>query len=210
MRFTAICIAVLLVSGCTVPVRQVDKTYKNTGTPEPGTTQTVGVGNAILESTSKEYVRGRVVDGPARAYVGPFPFEYDGMYARANNGEHYCGIATNRDPLNYGKRALVCYTTAEFDNLKLPYRDGDIPAENSSSIRRLIEYGGKSATSISLHYREFSDSADRSMARPAFTQEFKFELSESKISGLKGASFEVIEATNTGIKYKVLTPLAPQ
>ena len=45
------------------------------------------------------------------------------------------------------------------------------------------------------------------MARPAFTQELKYDLGEGKVIGFKGARFEVLSATNVGIRYKVLRHL---
>ena len=42
------------------------------------------------------------------------------------------------------------------------------------------------------------------MARGAFTREFRIDISEGNIGAFKGAVFEVIEATNATITYKVL------
>jgi hypothetical protein len=45
------------------------------------------------------------------------------------------------------------------------------------------------------------------MARPAFSQELKYDLAQGTAIGYKGARFEVIRANNTGISYKVLKSL---
>jgi hypothetical protein len=52
-------------------------------------------------------------------------------------------------------------------------------------------------------YREFKDN----LARPAFTQELKYDLGQSRVIGYKGARFEVLDAGNTAITYKVLSLL---
>ena len=45
------------------------------------------------------------------------------------------------------------------------------------------------------------------MARPAFSQELKYDISQGKEIGYKSARFEIIKATNTELTYKVLKPL---
>ena len=45
------------------------------------------------------------------------------------------------------------------------------------------------------------------MARPAFSQELKYDLGEGQVIGFKGARFEVVKATNLGITYRVLRHL---
>lgn len=73
----------------------------------------------------------------------------------------------------------------------------------ANSFKRELIYGGLSGSTVSISYREFSDGT----ARPAFTQDLKYDLSESKIIGFRGARFEVAKASNTMLKYKVLKPL---
>ena len=71
------------------------------------------------------------------------------------------------------------------------------------SFKREIVYSGVSQNTISLLYREYSDN----FARPAFSQELKYDLAQGKTIGYKGARFEVIKATNTELIYKVIKPL---
>jgi len=42
------------------------------------------------------------------------------------------------------------------------------------------------------------------MARAAFNTDVEYDLSESAIIGYAGARIEVIDATNTDIKYKII------
>ena len=71
---------------------------------------------------------------------------------------------------------------------------------SQGAFKRELIYTGISKNVISILYREFKDD----IARPAFTQDIKYDLSDSKIIGYRGSRFEVTEATNTGITYKVL------
>ena len=71
------------------------------------------------------------------------------------------------------------------------------------SLKKELIYGGLSQKTIAISYREFADGT----ARPAFTQELKYDLAEGDVIGFRGARFQVIKATNTSIKYKVIKAL---
>jgi hypothetical protein len=68
-----------------------------------------------------------------------------------------------------------------------------------SSFKRELVYGGISQDTITISYREFVND----IARPAFTQDLKYDLSKGKEIGFRGSRFEVLNATNTSITYKV-------
>lgn len=68
------------------------------------------------------------------------------------------------------------------------------------SFKRELIYTGISQNTLSILYREFKND----FARPAFTQDIKYDLSQSKIIGYKGARFEVVSVSNTEIVYRVL------
>lgn len=67
------------------------------------------------------------------------------------------------------------------------------------SLKKELIYNGKSKDSIKLLYREFNDD----MARPAFSQELSYDLAESKTIGFRRMKIEIIEATNSYIKFVV-------
>ena len=71
------------------------------------------------------------------------------------------------------------------------------------SFKRELVYTGISQNTISVLYREYMDD----MARPAFSQELKYDLSQGDIIGFKGSRFQVFKANNTSIKYKVIKHL---
>lgn len=68
-------------------------------------------------------------------------------------------------------------------------------------FKKEIVFTGKTGNSIKFLYREYIEN----LARPAFTQELQYDLSESNVIGFKGMRIEVIKATNTNIEYKILS-----
>lgn len=71
------------------------------------------------------------------------------------------------------------------------------------SFKKELVYTGISQNTISIVYREFIDN----IARPAFSQELKYDLSQGASIGYKGARFEIVKATNTELIYKVIKAL---
>ena len=72
-----------------------------------------------------------------------------------------------------------------------------------SPFKRALVYAGTSQSTLNVSYRELLND----MARPAFTQELRYDAAKGAVIGYKGARFEVLEAGNTTIKYRVLAPL---
>jgi len=63
-----------------------------------------------------------------------------------------------------------------------------------------LEYSGKSGSVLKFTYSEFIEG----LARDAFTREFTVDLNEGNTGAYKGAVFEVLEATNANITYKII------
>jgi hypothetical protein len=70
-------------------------------------------------------------------------------------------------------------------------------------FKQQFVYSGKSRKEIKISYREFKDD----FARPAFTQDLTYDLSESKTIGFKGMKIDVIQATNSQIKFIIKSPM---
>ena len=73
------------------------------------------------------------------------------------------------------------------------------------AFQRSIEYSGRSDALLTFVYSEFNDG----LARDAFTREFTIDLNEGNIGGFKGAIFEVLEATNFEVAYRVIRHFPP-
>jgi len=78
----------------------------------------------------------------------------------------------------------------------------ELASEIPVSFEQQLIYNGRVDNNLRFVYREFSND----MARSAFTQEVQYDLEESNIIGFKSVRIEVIEATNSKIKYRVLEP----
>jgi hypothetical protein len=71
------------------------------------------------------------------------------------------------------------------------------------TLQKELVYTGVSQSTISIRYREYWDGA----AREPFYQDVKYDISQGNQIGFKDARFEVIEANNKTIKYRVTTHL---
>ncbi|MBM4135396.1 MAG: hypothetical protein FJ241_01025 [Nitrospira sp.] len=76
---------------------------------------------------------------------------------------------------------------------------GKITKYKEGSFKQELVYNGKSKDTIKVQYREYKDN----FARPAFFHELTYDLTESKEIGFRGMIIEVLEATNSKIKFIV-------
>lgn len=85
-------------------------------------------------------------------------------------------------------------------NRKVAFKKKDVISVPDDSLKQELVYTGKSGNDISLEYREYKGR----IARPAFSQTLTFDISEDNVVGFRGALIEVLEAKNSGIRYKVI------
>lgn len=97
--------------------------------------------------------------------------------------------------------------TMNFDTIPYPkgikqpaYKVSKLVERHSASFRQQLIYNGRVDDNLRLIYREFSGD----MARGDFKQEMQYDLGKSKTIGFKGVRMEVVEASNTQMKYRVL------
>ncbi|MGB0213095.1 hypothetical protein [Algiphilus sp.] len=92
------------------------------------------------------------------------------------------------------------------EGLRVPYAIEDDVAESRESVKRDLVYQGRGSDTIKVAYREFQDGR---FARPAFFQELSYQLAEEGPTsiGFRSARIEVLEASNTEIRYRVLSGL---
>lgn len=115
-----------------------------------------------------------------------------GVYVADNDPRktEFYAMANATTPLSYPREGI-------------PFVKSVQQTRDELSFRKELVYTGISQTVVSILYREFKDD----LARPAFSQDLKYDLSESKVVGYRGARFEIIKATNQGLTYKTLKQL---
>lgn len=77
-------------------------------------------------------------------------------------------------------------------------------SRDASSLQRELIYTGRSGVNLTLLYREFIND----MARPAFSQQLQYDISNDQVIGFQGARIRIIGANNTSITYEVLSTMA--
>jgi len=92
-----------------------------------------------------------------------------------------------------------------FDSSEISIKKGNKKefAWRPNKVQQYIEYNGKSGDTLKFTYREFTQGG---MARDAFRADFTMDLNDGRTLGYKGARFEVVEATNSSISYKIIKP----
>ena len=227
---TATIILALTLFGCastTPPTRTSFGSKTVVYIPEIGTQSTVDVGQTIL---SKAYLTrtpgikvpttvSEVVNSPgvtaiqagaiplltvsdSGKYYGDSRATYTMLGATVPSGER-AGIYVPNDPT---QSAVIYHYTSSYKLGKVPVsgiQPTVIETWGEDSFKRELVYLGVQQNSITIQYREFKND----IARPAFTQEIKYDLSQGKEIGYKGSRFEIVRATNTELVYKVLKPL---
>lgn len=68
-------------------------------------------------------------------------------------------------------------------------------------VRKELLYSGKSGNIIEVSYREFRGG----FAAPAFFQNLKYDLNESKVIRFQRFIIEVVQAGNQAIKYRIVS-----
>lgn len=99
---------------------------------------------------------------------------------------------------------VIEYTGVGVKEVAIPpsmIRETTVWEASKGNFQKQLLYTGKTGATIHLSYREFLDS----MARPAFTQDLIFDLNDGNVIGFRGARFEIIEASNLLIKYKMIS-----
>ena len=87
-----------------------------------------------------------------------------------------------------------CFKDVSHEEIK------DYVVRNLNGFQQSLIYNGKIGSKINIGYRESSDDS----VRPAFNNNVEYDMSESLTIAYKGAVLEVVDYTNTGIKYKLI------
>ncbi len=221
--------ATTLFSGCMAKyVRPIQPENIRTVTPELNVETTCFLGEPLITSGYGHYAKGIIVSANisqgdftgAKLYVNKgfyekIPIEdgfeyyypttsgqmiYKNAYGREiGNNNYQIRISPDLKIVVIDKSGLLMpgnYTE------KLVYTKVDSRfIEMEDSFQQTLLYLGKENNIIKFSYREFSNNS----IRDAFTTEISYDLSESNVIGFKKFKAEIIDATNTSIKYKLLS-----
>lgn len=133
-------------------------------------------------------------------YINKKKSEYYNIYEKptGHDGLSIGFLLSNNQPKIIYAYGLPFSVMGISDTLK--YERFKYTASSESSFKKEFIFSGKSGSELSFSYREFKND----MARPAFTQELKYDMKESDTIAFKGLRIKVIKASNTDIKYVVL------
>ena len=101
---------------------------------------------------------------------------------------------------NKDKKSVCVYEKKAYICAAIDFTFGKNTSFQEATFQQTLLYSGKIGNRITLGYREFGGH----VARPAFSNDVAYDLSESSILGYKGARLEVIKANNTDITYRVI------
>lgn len=225
-RFMFLVLVGLMVMGCSTfhyPTQKADKFFT---IPEVGIDTTAYLGEPIILTGSGYYTDGIIVNNTAESFNVMYSFKIGkGFYELVYSDGKYRYYYPEDDKM------LAYYNVyKQEDNGGMELRmsnDGSIGLLNNiggyfsansmksklniemienrfitskASLQQTVIYTGKQDNILKFSYREFSND----MARPAFTTDITYDLNESNIIGYKSFRAEVIQATNTEIRYKII------
>ena len=215
--FSCTAFASIAMSGCASgpPITAYYAPSKDISIPAVNVQSTADIGQTIIAKANVAKIPAIKLAAPVaeninltsvtRIQTGPLP-----LSATSDAGKYYRDATTQYGgifiPSDSSKPAVIYLAPLAGNYGKIPVSGishTEIEQWGKDSFKRELIYSGVSQNTISISYREFSDN----IARPAFSQELKYDLSQGTTIGYKGARFEVIKATNTELVYKVLKPL---
>lgn len=79
-----------------------------------------------------------------------------------------------------------------------------VPMASEENFRRVLLYAGRRGSRIGLLYLEFGGD----LANPDHSEDLSFDLADGNVITVRGARFEVIDATSWGITFKRLSDAA--
>jgi hypothetical protein len=95
--------------------------------------------------------------------------------------------------------ALKADLKQQFDQVRQVQK---VQGHDPNLVQQVL-YAGRIGNKLGLTYREFTNDVDR----PSFVQELQYDFDESKVLSFRALKIEVVEATNAGITYRVMSGL---
>ncbi len=221
---------ILLITCCSYGNYVIPKFNDSpTVTPEIGILTTASLGETIITMGTGHFTKAiRVLNNCSKKdYKGGTMHILEGVYqliCKDKLYEYYMPLESNQTYwVNiYGEERAETWNSqirlSSSGEIKVIFKTGSIVPGNfqevlnyeiidsifvskTNSFQQTMIYNGKSNNIIKFSYREFMDN----YARDSFTAEVTYDLSESKIIGYKGFKAEIIEATNSELRYRIIS-----
>jgi len=209
MKKIALLCMLLALAGCRTKPVAVIPSYSMQVIPAVGSTVTVGIGEHMLTQGDATTVDAVVLR--RQTVIGDFVVE-PGTYPQTHENAEYRMfqnvVMTRAGRVQRNGKLYLFKKDSGTSNICLDrkrcvdaeFSVGKSTTYSKSTNQQTLIYSGRIGNRVTLGYREFFDD----IARPAFSNDVNYDLTESRVLGYKGARVEVIEATNTEIKYKVI------
>ncbi len=210
---------VALLAGCTSPKYNYTPKTESYSEPPIGSVNTAYVGDSLIKQGVAQKVEGLKITAPARVSWGytvtPGVLKKTGDDSSADYYLPTGGVGSaNVDKavladmwqgimVKKSNNALCVITVfgATTCEINMPIEKINLNVSGDSAFQQALLYNGRVGNKINIGYREFSSNT----ARPAFNNDVEYDLSESRLIGYKGAKFEVLDASNQSIKYRVIS-----
>jgi hypothetical protein len=207
--------SLLIFSGCAVPTKVTSPENFSISTPQLNSQQEIEIGISLVSKESGFKYKALRILKDTKIKTGyllkeikegeifinnSYTSKYD-LYSKIDGSTF--GIALPKS----GGKAISFYipgtgiTFNKNNNMTIEYKELLTPIPKKEYLKQDFIYNGKVGNAIKFTYREFVDD----LARPAFTQDLQYDLTESNVIGFRGLRIEILSATNTKIEYKVLT-----
>jgi len=210
-------IASSFLAGCVSPQYNYQPTEKNLSYPKAGIVTTASVGeNMLAQGLETLYDAIYVSNEIPTSLVYTITPGYFIKTGQNKNGSFYKSFNGNEsgnvralgisDPWeaiyvkNNGKICVISIYNYNRCTRNNGFKKVSYKFASPKSFQNTLIYSGRIGNKIKIGYREFSEN----LARPAFNNEAEYDITESKEIGYKGAIIEVIDATNSYIKYKLI------
>lgn len=204
--------AAFAVAGCTtIPAANVEQNIIPISYPPLGVETEARLGDDLLVQGVRAELEGVQLSEPNNVRGYPLPAGFYPRYAEDDEYSYHTW-PDNTDPRTlrfYGNTIIkfaknkrqTCVVSGgividQCDTEK-PYRNRTITQSSAEQFQQTLVYAGRAGDIVRFVYNESSNG----MARPAFTIEVEYDLSQSNVVGFRGAELEIIDATNTDIKY---------
>lgn len=214
MKKILLCIVSIFLVSCGVQTKYITPENITTYSPELNETNNSEIGitlvsketgykyNAIKISKGRKAKPGYIVSDIKEGDVFIHDTHTTKYNLYSNQTDKSYGIAIPK----IGGHAIIYFNNGvgiNFIKIKdiIEYKETFAPVSKKEYFKQEFIYNGRVGNALKFIYREYIDD----LARPAFTQDLQYDLSESKIIGFRGLRIEVVNATNTNIEYKVIS-----